>query len=459
MEASPRRAAGPMPEPEGPDSWDIDFFEELSTPTRTYAIEPVEFTAPLPWEALADDDHASLPWSDWSDEPPELAEATEPTGDEDWVEPTPRRAFVDDAPEPVDTVADIDIVEEPQPVNELDIRTTEYPIAGAPRRAAGFVKADRRKRVRVATLVAGIALLAAGGGAVVPGLIDNSRTTSAVPAAAATRGDNAGTGDSAEPLRANERPSRSDRVDPAEEADGPTAEQASQAPPIALKMADPKLAGVPNPCLIDMPITADMSAAEITSRAEKQWGFKLTGSQWRDDAYRPVVELFAETLDAVDCTGYLDRVKAGNGGSLEISSNPTRSWAWGDYGLTRANVLTLDFVKFRQGYADGDRGRLVRLVIHEMAHSLNADRGSDPAYWRAFNRVWGTNGPVSAYGSTPTESFADAVGYYVARCAADNPYATTKHSAYYDYVKKNIFDGREFGGAVGTPQYCDVKGR
>lgn len=219
------------------------------------------------------------------------------------------------------------------------------------------------------------------------------------------------------------------------------------------------VAGIPQPCPTDLVITDDLSAADITARAAHQWGLDLTGPQWQQDAYRPVVKLFAETVDSVDCTGYLDRVKAGNGGRLEISSLPIRSWAWGDYGLTRPNVLTLDFDKFRQGYADGDRGRLVRLIIHEMAHSLNADRFGEPAYWTEYNKVWAANGPVSAYGSTVTESFADAVGYYVARCAADNPYDTRAKSAYYDYVKTHIFGGREFGGAVGEPQDCAIKGR
>lgn len=231
------------------------------------------------------------------------------------------------------------------------------------------------------------------------------------------------------------------------------------APPPPPKPPKPEVAGIPNPCSIDLPITDSMSAATIADRAERQWGFTLTGPQWRDNSYRPVVKLFAETLDSVDCTDYLNRVKAGNGGSLELNSRSTNSWAWGDYGLSRAGVLTLDLTKFKQGYADGDRGRLVRLIIHEMAHSLNADRGEEPAYWQRYQRIWSANGPVTDYGSNQTESFADAVGYYVARCAADNPYAATKQRDYYEFVKANIFGGREFGGPVGTRQSCDGEGR
>lgn len=217
--------------------------------------------------------------------------------------------------------------------------------------------------------------------------------------------------------------------------------------------------GIPRPCSVDLPFPATGSLSDTVDRMERQWGLRLTGSQWRDERYRPVVRIFSETMDAVDCTDYLARVKAGNGGSLEVSSGSTGSWAWGDYGLTRPGVLTLDFTKFLQGYQAGDRGRLVRLVIHEMAHSLNSDRDSEPAYWRTFHGVWAANGKPTAYGSNETEGFADAVGYYVARCAADNPYADPKKSAYYDYVKTHIFRGREFGGPVGTPQVCDGEGR
>jgi hypothetical protein len=308
-----------------------------------------------------------------------------------------------------------------------------------PRRAApGPAPSTVRRRVRLRALGAGLVLLAtAAVGTVLPGL-----ATGAEPVTA--------------PIYSADAESPTAR--PAPSAVLPAPDPAPM-PSVSPSHTAPSIAGIPEPCPIDFPITADLSAADISERVEEQWRLRLTGSPWRDDGYRPFVELFAETLDAVDCTGYLERVIDGNGGTLEVSSDATGSWAWGDYGLTRANVLTLDAAKFRQGYADGDRGRLVRLVIHEMAHSLNADRFSEPAYWQTFQRVWKANGPVSAYGKTETESFADAVGYYVARCAADNPYATTEHAAYYEYVKTNIFNGREFGGAVGTHQECAIKGR
>lgn len=352
------------------------------------------------------------------------------------------------------------------------------PDSGAPRRAQVPAADQDRGRgrpvgaLRVGLLVGSLTLVTTAVVAAAPDLVAGRLTENPVPAAAsidptAEPGDAepgfAGPG-TAEPATTEpaERPV-ADRPDRAlarpELPTTPSPAPVVPAPPPAPPPPPVSVAGIPDPCPIDVPITASMDAATIAERAERQWGFTLTGPQWRDNSYRPVVKLFAETLDAVDCTDYLNRVKAGNGGSLEVSSRSTNSWAWGDYGLSRAGVLTLDLAKFKQGYAEGDRGRLVRLIIHEMAHSLNADRDSQPAYWQRYQQVWASNGPVSAYGSNQTESFADAVGYYVARCAADNPYASTKHRAYYEYVKANIFGGREFGGAVGTRQSCDGEGR
>ncbi|WP_141211132.1 hypothetical protein [Enemella dayhoffiae] len=341
-------------------------------------------------------------------------------------------------------------------------RAAEPPTDPTPRRAAAAIPASRPgvRPWRTGLLAGSLALVVTATAAAAPDALSSltpadrpavQERAAALPLATpqAAAPDDQPVGD--RPDRGATRPPVPAAVPPA--AVPPPPAPAVVAPPV------PRVAGIPNPCPIDLPITDAMSAATITDRAEKRWGLTLTGSQWRSSEYRPVVKLFAETLDAVDCTDYLARVKAGNGGRLEINSGSTRSWAWGDYGLTRPNVLTLDFSKFKQGYAEGDRGRLVRLIIHEMAHSLNTDRDASPAYWNRFQGVWAGNGPVSHYGSTPTESFADAVGYYVARCAADNPYATTRHRDYYEYVKANIFGGREFGTAVGTRQSCDGEGR
>ncbi|WP_026927760.1 hypothetical protein [Granulicoccus phenolivorans] len=233
----------------------------------------------------------------------------------------------------------------------------------------------------------------------------------------------------------------------------PPPSQAQELAPIA------PVTGIPAPaCPADLTWDrSKTSQSEYVRQISQKWDMELTGSGWTDSRNREVVKLFGDTLDAVDCTGYLDRVRTGNGGRLTVSSDPIASWAWGDYGLTKPNTLSLDFVKFREGYAEGtDRGRLVRLIIHEMAHSFNSDRFQNPEYWQRNQQLFREVGPISAYGARDsTETFADAVGYYVARCAHDNPYDQARNKPYYEMVKKYVFDGKEFGGPVGSTQKCN----
>lgn len=228
--------------------------------------------------------------------------------------------------------------------------------------------------------------------------------------------------------------------------------------PVPAQQLDPVPAPVPGiaqPCSMEFEWRDDAALADNVGRMQDHWGISLVGPEWTDPAHTDAVRLFATTLDAVDCTEYLDKVKSGNGGSLTVSSSPPRtSWAWGDYGLTRPHTVTLDMAKFQTGYAEGQRGRLVRLIIHEFAHVMNTDRFENPPYWQRANDLFNRLGPISEYGSTPDETFADAVGYYVARCAADNPYDDPAKQAYYDLVRDDVFGGIEFGTGVGEKQVC-----
>ena len=228
--------------------------------------------------------------------------------------------------------------------------------------------------------------------------------------------------------------------------------------PVPAQQLDPvpgPVPGIAQPCPMEFEWREDAALADNVGRMQQHWGISLVGPEWTDAAHTDAVRLFATTLDAVDCTSYLDKVKNGNGGSLTVSSSPPRtSWAWGDYGLTRPHTVTLDMAKFQTGYAEGQRGRLVRLIIHEFAHVMNTDRFENPPYWQRANDLFNRLGPISSYGSTPDETFADAVGYYVARCAADNPYDDPAKQAYYDFVRDDVFGGTEFGTAVGEKQVC-----
>ncbi len=215
--------------------------------------------------------------------------------------------------------------------------------------------------------------------------------------------------------------------------------------------------GVPSPC----PTTYawpgdDVSIDQIKAGITANFGFQLTGGKWTD-ANREPIRILWQTLDAVGCTSYVKDLQGKVNGNVGLNAGSISGFAWGDWSLTRSGYVTLDFTKFKQAIDSGDEGRLTRLVIHELAHVLNSDRGSDPGYWAEFKRLYSKQGRFTTYaGSSVTETFGDVVGYYVGRCAANNPYDTGRFDAYYDFAKDYIFGGREFGPAPGTTPDCSI---
>ena len=217
------------------------------------------------------------------------------------------------------------------------------------------------------------------------------------------------------------------------------------------------VAGIPTPCPVthewpgdDTPI--DTIAAGLT----ENFGFALTGSQWTDTS-RESIKILWQTLDAIDCTGYIQQLQAKVNGKVGINAASISGFAWGDWSLTKTNYVTMDFSKFQRALDSGDEGRLVRLVTHEMAHVLNSDRYQDPGYWKTFLQLYAKEGRFSDYASSSvTETFADVVGYYVGRCALENPYDTGKYDAYYEFAKTHVFGGKEFGPAPGEKPVCTV---
>lgn len=230
----------------------------------------------------------------------------------------------------------------------------------------------------------------------------------------------------------------------------------SWALPIAPKPAQ-AVAGIPTPCLSHHPWPGDdVSISEIKKGLTDSFGFGLTGNQWTSERL-PSIKILWQTLDAMDCTGYLTDLQNKVNGNVGINAASISGYAWGDWSLTKYNYVSLDFSKFQQALDDGDEGRLVRLVAHELAHVLNADRFQNPEYWQDFKDLYAAEGTFSDYGAgSLTETFADVVGYYVGRCALDNPYDTGKFSAYYEFTKERIFRGKEFGPAAGTKPNCSV---
>lgn len=236
---------------------------------------------------------------------------------------------------------------------------------------------------------------------------------------------------------------------------GSVAATSAQALPIA-PIPAPPVTGIPSPCPSTRPYPADASIGELKKQLADTFGFKLTGSQWTE-ARRPSIKILWETLDAIECTPYRADLQAKVTGTVGLNAAHISGYAWGDWSLTKTGYVTLDFGKFQRALDSGDEGRLVRLVVHELGHVRNSDRFRKPEYWTAFTKLFRKEGRFSDYaGRSVTETFADVVGYYVGRCALDNPYDTGRQDAYYEYAKTYIFGGKEFGPPPGEKPTCTL---
>lgn len=214
--------------------------------------------------------------------------------------------------------------------------------------------------------------------------------------------------------------------------------------------------GIPMPCVAAHAWPANDSLGEIVPQLEKNFAVDLRGAGWLDPANRKLVKIVWQTLDGVSCTDYVATIEKKIGGTLIIKADHISGYAWGDWSLTNPGALTVDLTKWQAALTAGDPGRLVRLTIHEMAHAYNVDRGAEPRYWSTFQALYAQQGKFSNYANNVTETFADAVGYYVGRCALNNPYDEGDQAAYYTYVKTHIFKGREFGPGAGDPVNCSL---
>lgn len=234
----------------------------------------------------------------------------------------------------------------------------------------------------------------------------------------------------------------------------------AQASTLPIKPVKPTpVAGIPEPCVSKALWPKDASVTETRLQLAKEFGVVPVGEGWTKPENREIVKIVWQTFDAISCTSYLSDIKAKNRGLLVINAGPISGWAWGDWGLTRPGMITFDFAKWHQALDEKDPGRLVRLVIHEIGHAYNVDRGSNPAYWTTFKALQAKEGKFSDYAkNNPEETFADTLGYYVARCAKDNPYDTPGQRAYYEYVKKHIFNGATFGPEPGEKPNCSGAG-
>lgn len=236
---------------------------------------------------------------------------------------------------------------------------------------------------------------------------------------------------------------------------------ASSATASALPLAPdpiPPVTGIPQPCPAQHEWDAHASLSTIKADIAKNYGIKLVGDGWTKQVNKPIVKIVWETLDAVSCTPYLSTIKTKTRGNIGLNATSISGYAWGDWSLTRANYVSFDFAKMSQALDAGDPGRIVRVIVHELGHAYNVDRYENPAYWVEFNKLVAKHGKFTDYaGSSITETYAEVVGYYVARCAAKNPYDTGKFDEYYAFAKRTVFAGREFAGAAGSKVDCSMK--
>lgn len=230
---------------------------------------------------------------------------------------------------------------------------------------------------------------------------------------------------------------------------------AKPAAPAAEATVGPPVTGIASPCAVKHPYPAGAKPAEIRRQLSAFTGFTLVGGGWDSPANAPLVRLVWETLERLNCTDYLTVIKQ-NHPRFVVNAAPTRSWAWGDWGLTRADALTLDFAKWQQALKAGDPGRLVRILVHELGHAWSRTPQAQASY-NSFSRLYRKGGNFGPYAHNLNENYSEVIGYYVARCAKGNPYDAKKFAPYYNLVKSTVFKGKEFGPAPGTRANCSPR--
>lgn len=217
--------------------------------------------------------------------------------------------------------------------------------------------------------------------------------------------------------------------------------------------ARPEVA-IPQPCAVTHAYPDEATPTQVRDQLAHNWGFTTTGQLWTDPAYRPVVREIWLTLDAIACTPYLPTLLGRTGGTLALHATVIDGWAAGDFGLTKAGAVSLDLPQMLAAQAD-DPGYTARLFVHEISHAYSVDRNDSPGYYARFQQLYARHATFGSYANSPSETFSEIVGYYVARCSVKNPY-TAADADYYRYVRDEVFGGREFGPAPGDSPDCSA---
>ncbi len=226
----------------------------------------------------------------------------------------------------------------------------------------------------------------------------------------------------------------------------------SLVPVVAKAAPDGEPVVIPAACPSTHPYSPQLSMVQLRDGIGSNWGFTPTGSYWADETYRPIVAMMWQTLDAISCTPYLTTLHS-KVGALELRATTIGGWVAGDYGLSKRDAVSLDFPQLLTSYQT-DPGHVSRLFVHEVSHAYSRDRSDNPTYWADFTSLYSRLGRLGSYGGSASETFSEVVGYYVARCAANNPYTTAK-AGYYEFVKTEVFGGKEFGPALGQTLVCE----
>ncbi|MGH3730691.1 MAG: hypothetical protein ACRDTU_18345, partial [Micromonosporaceae bacterium] len=224
----------------------------------------------------------------------------------------------------------------------------------------------------------------------------------------------------------------------------------------------------PSECSGDAPAFPHGSApGDVIAAMEERWGLDFKASDersWENERYLPLLEVWWNTLAKVECTSFVDTVNDKNGGGLPVVSVVHDGGIWGWY---RGYPTGLEIDPDRQLAAvqNGIGETVEQNIIHELGHAYNNDRENSPApgYWSEYVGIYESDGGLSEYGrSSMTENFADVLGFYVARCALErfevsepraNPY-DGGYTSYYEFARKHVFDGVEFGPPPGSAASC-----
>jgi hypothetical protein len=206
------------------------------------------------------------------------------------------------------------------------------------------------------------------------------------------------------------------------------------------------------------PFPDSMPLNQIVPLFKQNWNIELisSGTDITSEVYRGLLKAWWEVLTVVECTPFLTDAFAGKPLQLMAIGGSGGGW-WGEYMGNNVQNMWVDNIR------NGTVPHIKQNLIHELGHVW---RGGQWAKYTDFeNNVCGRGSVhpyVSVYGGTNcSENMAEIVGYYVQRdsnewgvggafCATKNPYDWNQ-AFYYDWAKRVVFNGQEYGPPPPNP--------